>query len=416
MKPYAIYFPQFYATPTNDAAWGKGFTDWCLVAGANMLDAWPRRAPARGFYDGASADLHRAHATEAAQAGLGGFAVYHYWFYTHQELGAFEQTLLQAGPGAITLPWFLTWANESWTRRWLGDPRTLVDLTPHPTTAQIERHAEHLARCFASPAYLRIDGRPVVFLYLTRTLTGDVAGMLRGARQVLAARGFDPYFIGDEVYWRVTPEQPGPGQPTLTTSPQVPRIEQLDAVTSYILYFSDPAHPALGPTRDSSGYPGTTAIAADQKLLLAEYRAATGGLVPVVPDVAVGFNDRGFRLGTNHPAQPRQWTPQDGPASTLDHFFRCVAAPELDPKLPMVMVTSWDDWNEDTGVEPIRGLPTRRDDSPSGDAYTQGYEYGHEGRSAVGVLRRDVGLLDAARRGPTSPTGRRAASLLMAGC
>ena len=290
-----------------------------------------------------------------------------------------------------------------------------------PVTFQMELHfdadmirfAQHY---FHNPSYLRIDGRPVVFLYLTRTLTGDVAGMLRGARQVLAARGFDPYFIGDEVYWRVTPEQPGPGQPTLTTSPQVPRIEQLDAVTSYILYFSDPAHPALGPTRDSSGYPGTTAIAADQKLLLAEYRAATGGLVPVVPDVAVGFNDRGFRLGTNHPAQPRQWTPQAGPASTLDHFFRCVAAPELDPKLPMVMVTSWDDWNEDTGVEPIGGVPTRRDDSLSGDAYTQGYEYGHEGRSAVGVLRRDVGLLDAARRGPTSPTGRRAASLLMAGC
>ena len=60
----------------------------------------------------------------------------------------------------------------------------------------------------------------------------------------------------------------------------------------------------------------------------------------------------------------------------------------------MVMVTSWNDWNEDTGIEPIGGTPTDADDSPSGKAYTQGYTYGGEGRKALGVLRADVDLLD----------------------
>ena len=59
----------------------------------------------------------------------------------------------------------------------------------------------------------------------------------------------------------------------------------------------------------------------------------------------------------------------------------------------MVMVTSWNDWNEDTGIEPIGGTPTRTDDSPSGNAYTQGYTYGGEGRSALQALRKDVALL-----------------------
>jgi hypothetical protein len=86
--------------------------------------------------------------------------------------------------------------------------------------------------------------------------------------------------------------------------------------------------------------------------------------------------------------------PGEGPASTLDHFFRCVAIPELDPALPVVMVTSWDDWDEDTGVEPIPGTPTARDDSPSGTAYTQGYEYGGEGTTTERTLGRDVRLLD----------------------
>ena len=149
--------------------------------------------------------------------------------------------------------------------------------------------------------------------------------------------------------------------------------------------------------------------------MLTVYRNATGGRVPVVPDVAPGFNDRGFRLPTNHPAEPRQWLPGAGPASTLDHLFRCVAIPELDPALPMVMVTSWDDWNEDTGIEPVGGMPTRVDDSPSKDAYTQGYEYGGEGRSTVETLRRDVSVLDqasvdpqrgAATNGPKASLGR----------
>ncbi len=127
---------------------------------------------------------------------------------------------------------------------------------------------------------------------------------------------------------------------------------------------------------------------------MSEYSAATDGRVPVIPDIASGFNDRGFRLATNHPAQPRQWLPGEGPASTLDHLFRCVAIPEVSPTLPMVMVTSWNDWNEDTGIEPIGGTPTNTDDSPSGQAYTQGYTYGGEGRQALKVLRADVNLLD----------------------
>ena len=120
-----------------------------------------------------------------------------------------------------------------------------------PVTFQMELHFDADMASFAKDyfhnrSYLRIDGRPVVFLYLTRTLTGDVAGMIQGARTVLKRLGFNPYFIGDEVYWRVTPENPNPAGPILTTTPQVSRIEQFDAITSYILYYGDPDW-LLGP-------------------------------------------------------------------------------------------------------------------------------------------------------------------------
>jgi hypothetical protein len=289
-----------------------------------------------------------------------------------------------------------------------------------PVTFQMELHFDSDMVAFAThyfhnPSYLRIDGRPVVFLYLTRTLTGDVAGMIDGARKVLEARGFDPFFIGDEIYWRVTPEDPDPAGPLLTTAPQANRIEQFDAITSYALYYGDPL-PLLGPTNAFIGFPGTTEIVADERDLLSRYRAATNGKVPVIPDVASGFNDRGFRLPTDHPAQPRQWMPGDGPSSTLDHLFRCVALPELDPSLPVVMVTSWNDWNEDTGIEPIGGTATHSDDSPSGNAYTQGYSYGGEGRSAVQTLRKDVTLLDQQVDNASNGTGHSHQEAAAAGC
>jgi glycoprotein endo-alpha-1,2-mannosidase len=333
--------------------------------------------------------------TNARQAGINFFAV-DWWPYVPGSSGADYQGAdgsmkdFLAAPNIKKIRFAMFY--ETWN---LGfDPGR----ESTPVTFQTELHFDSdmltfAKKYFRNPSYLRIHGRPVVFLYLTRTLTGDVAGMINGARTVLKAKGFNPYFIGDEVYWRVTPQNPDPAGPVLTTAPQVARIKQFDAVTSYILYYGDPNF-FLGPTQDFTGYPGTTDIVADERHLLSTYSAATDGRVPVIPDISSSFNDRGFRLPTNHPAQPRQWLPGEGPASTLDHLFRCVALPEVDPALPVVMVTSWNDWNEDTGIEPIGGTPTHTDDSPSGNAYTQGYTYGGEGRAALRVLRTDTTLLD----------------------
>ena len=201
------------------------------------------------------------------------------------------------------------------------------------------------------------------------------------------------------MYWRVTPEVQQPGGPVLTTAPQVNRIEQFDAITSLHAVLRRP-QPAWGPIEDFLGYPGRRRLVADEKFLLAVYRNARMTASRSSPTWGPGFNDRGFRLATYHPAQPRQWKAGEGPSSTLDHLFREVAIPELDPRLPMVMVTSWDDWNEDTGIEPSEHADDGGRQSVGG-AYTQGYQYGGEGWSAVETLRRDVALLDRDFRMPS---------------
>lgn len=379
-----------------------------LTTGTLREHLVPPQVPSSSLVNSQSPSTAARDITNARRAGINFFAI-DWWPYDPGSSGEDYRAADAAMKDFLAAPNIARMRFAMFYETWnLGfDPGT----ESTPVTFQMELHfdadmldfAQHY---FHNPSYLRIHGRPVVFLYLTRTLTGDVAGLIKGARTVLERKGFDPFFIGDEVYWRVTPENPAPGGPVLTTSPQVSRMEQFDAVTSYILYYGDP-DAFLGPTGDFTGYPGTTSIVADERRLLGEYSLATGGRVPVLPDIASGFNDRGFRLPTDHPAQPRQWLPGEGPASTLDHLFRCVAVPSIDPTLPVVMVTSWDDWNEDTGIEPVGGTPTHTDDSPSGDAYTQGYTYGGEGRGALRALRSDTTLLrrDLAKGDTATDTG-----------
>jgi hypothetical protein len=190
MKPFAIYFPQFYPTATNDKAWGAGFTDWALVANANMRDMWPRRAPAVGFYDGASPLVHAYQIDQAKAADLGGFAVYHYWFYTHQELNAFEQTMIANLSSGPTLPWFLIWATEGWSKRWLANSETLIDLTSTPTQQEIEVHCDYLASCFSHPAYMRWQGKPLFAWYNLGHFYQPESVMVR-YRKAMLLRGFD---------------------------------------------------------------------------------------------------------------------------------------------------------------------------------------------------------------------------------
>jgi glycoprotein endo-alpha-1,2-mannosidase len=268
-----------------------------------------------------------------------------------------------------------------------------ADTESIPITPALVENFDHdmlsfAGRYFSNRSYLRVDGRPVVVLYLTRALTGDVAKMMHSARSALARRGINPFFIGDEMFWRVTSAEASSDTLDLTTVPQERRIKAFDAITAYTMYFGQP-DPAMG-IPGNVGYPGTTSIVQDERTLIDRYRAATHDQIPVLPDVSPGVNDRGVRLTVDHPAQPRQWLPGDGPASTLDRLFRHVAVPELDPRVPIIFITSWNEWNEDTGIQPIPGVSTTRDDSHSGDAYTEGYSYGGEGDSALVVLREDI--------------------------
>ena len=200
------------------------------------------------------------------------------------------------------------------------------------------------------PSALRVDGRPVLVLYVTRVLRGDVRSWIEEVRRELAAIGVDPFIVADEVFWH---------------EPEPDRLRAFDAITAYNVY-DWPRTGNAGPADDST-------FLTDVEGLFARWQAAAQAAgVRFVPNAMPGYNDRGVRLGEDHYVIPRRFHPT---ASITSLFERSIdlARRFVDPTVPMVTITSFNEWHEWTQVEPAR--PARR--PPSGDpaTFTQGFPH-----------------------------------------
>jgi len=190
-RPFFSFFPQFTTDPLNDAAWSPGFTDWDLV---RALPDTQRRAftPARGMYDPTAPDYLSALERElGALSPDAGLAVYHYFFDGRHVLQGFEQQLLAQ---RSRLPFFICWANETWSKRWVGRPNDIIVAQRHELDRTvIERHATYLARLFELEGYQRHAGRPLLLIYnpqASPTLPRAIALY----REAFAALGHRPFF------------------------------------------------------------------------------------------------------------------------------------------------------------------------------------------------------------------------------
>jgi hypothetical protein len=67
--------------------------------------------------------------------------------------------------------------------------------------------------------------------------------------------------------------------------------------------------------------------------------------------------------------------------------------PNTDPTIDeLILVTSFNEWHEDTQIEPvIRADPTAADDSPGGGGYTDGLAYEGYGLRYLDILRNVFG-------------------------
>ena len=192
MKPIAIYFPQFHAIPENDKWWGEGFTDWTKVKeGYPLFEGHHQpRVPRYGYYDLTDKQVILQQVEMAKKYGIYGFAIYHYWFDGKQLLEKPKEIFLNNKD--IDIPFCLTWANETWARRWEGkDSEVLQEQTYEPTEEKWKEHFDYVKQFLKDERAIKIDGRPVFQIYRPHLVT-KVTEMLR--------------------YWRILAREEGIGE------------------------------------------------------------------------------------------------------------------------------------------------------------------------------------------------------------
>ena len=166
IRAFAFYFPQFYAIAENNEWWGSGFTDWDLVRKAKPIGGGQiqPRVPLDGYHDQSDPAVIVSQARLLKQYGLSGFNFYHYWFDGRVLLDAPVNNLLSNG--AIDIEYVLTWANESWTRQWVGRPNDyLIKQMYSSIREEVRNHYNYLRPFFSDSRYLKVNRSPVFCVY-----------------------------------------------------------------------------------------------------------------------------------------------------------------------------------------------------------------------------------------------------------
>jgi hypothetical protein len=349
------------ASPLTVAAYyypwyGSAGLPWSLGYARGLLD--PAEEPALGEYSSADPAVIAQHYEWAHEYGVDVFISSWAGPGTYDD-GVIRDELLPSparGPTQIALLY------ESLQRLGIGpDARIHLD---DASIATLSSDFAYMARTyFSDPGYYRIDGRPVVVLYASRIWEGPVAEAIAAIRaSVEAAAGVDPYLIGDEV----DVDTAGP--------PDAARIGLYDAITGYTPYSS--TQPAGWPT-------GTRYLAAVARRTRQFRTVAMHEHVAFVPDAIPGFDDVGFRPAADDHVLPRQVSPHADPASTFEDSL-VQAGGMVDPSLGLLAVTSWNEWFEDSQIEPTAPAPPA-----SGPAsITGGYPFTSYGFSLLDLLSR----------------------------
>jgi hypothetical protein len=266
-----------------------GFHDPRRATEPGRLDIGATHYPADGPYDSQDPTRIRTQLALAREAGLDGFLV-SWWGRESEEALGLAALFRHAGQtGLVLAPYYET--GELWRRGATGVAADLASL--------LDRHGQE-------PAWLRVGGVPVVFLYASHRLRPRLWDAVLAR---LAAAGRRLFLVAD-----------APSPEWLTARPDW--LQRFDALHVYTPVVFLARGRDLGETYRALG------------------TLARGAGRPFVPAVAPGFDDRQVRTpGT---------VVDRADGMTYDRSWEAALA--VDPS--WILVSSWNEWHEGSEIEP----------------------------------------------------------------
>ena len=174
MKPIALYLPQFHEIKENNEWWGKGYTEWNAVKNAKPLyktHVQPRIPLNNNYYDLSREDgsVWKWQAGLARKYGLYGFCIYHYWFYTGEQLLEKPMEIL-LNHKEIDINYCICWANETWKRTWYSSKNEILKEQKYGDKCEWENHFKYLLPFFFDERYIKVNNKPVICIYHTNKI------------------------------------------------------------------------------------------------------------------------------------------------------------------------------------------------------------------------------------------------------
>jgi len=184
IKPYFIYFPQFHEIEENNQNFYKNFTDIINLKEYNLSSDNKLEEPLLSYLNIDKVEDYNLESSKIIQKQIDlldfynfqGFAVYYYWFsknsITNKNM-IMEKVINKFFDDSIDLKnkkVFFIWANEDWTNNDAFGENTSQIYNIYDKSNFYE-NSKTLLQYFKHNNYLKIDNKPVFFIYHSHLLS-----------------------------------------------------------------------------------------------------------------------------------------------------------------------------------------------------------------------------------------------------
>ena len=285
-----------------------------------VADDWSRHAyvgtPLLGTYGTDQPKTAEQHVTWCADHGIDGLFV-SWWGAEHLAARHLDRGLLKAA-NLERVQFALFYESLGLLDRQDGLEDGVVDFSSPEVMAALVADFRHLKqRYFHHPQYLKLDGRPVVGLYVTRTFKGFTRQHLDNLRKAI---GTEVYAIADEAFFGKQ------------AAPESARNDGtvFDAYTAYNMF------------ENARVREGDSALSYQAREAFPVFRA-WARQVTFIPAVFPSYAD--FRGNKPLPGTPADF-------ATLLDAAASIGERRPSPAPRMVLLTSFNEWWEGTTIEP----------------------------------------------------------------